>query len=92
MAHVFQMFFSWDRRSQGTFPAVSAPGKEDFQKRKYSRLDGQILLLASICFPAIVTSVVEGLSPISSFRYAPLPPFLCPYSPYMRSDRHSATS
>ena len=23
MVYVFQMFFSWDRRSQGTFPAVS---------------------------------------------------------------------
>ena len=22
MVYVFQMFFSWDRRSQGTFPAV----------------------------------------------------------------------
>ena len=23
MVYVFQMFFSWDRRSQGTFPAVT---------------------------------------------------------------------
>ena len=23
MVYVFQMFFPWDRRSQGTFPAVS---------------------------------------------------------------------
>ena len=25
MVYVFQMFFSWDRRSQGTFPAVLRP-------------------------------------------------------------------